>query len=204
MSGPRRDSTGADGPRRALDLARFGATGILDLHPLLPSAARAAGLVMAWVRERQLMGLPEALIITGRGKHSADGVSPVRDAVRGVFPRLLREGVIQHVVSQTEGSFVVQLAPVGQRIDANARRRDPSPPKAPPVRTLEGLSNETVEALEAYAARRLEQLGVTAPTSGQVIQEMGHVFSRLVGTHGTSEAALRNALATATRDLDEL
>ncbi len=189
---------------RALDEARFGATGILDLHPLRPSAARAAARVMSWVRERQLLGLREALIITGRGNHSTDGVSPVREATRGVFPRLMREGVIAHVEAHTEGSFIVQLAPVGQRIDAHARRRDPQPPKPPALPALEGLSNDTLEVLEAYAARRLELLGVTAPTSGQVIQEMGHVFSRLVGTHGASESALRSALDLAARDLDGL
>lgn len=177
---------------------------MLDLHPLRLSANLAAARVMTWVRERQLMGLREALIITGRGNHSPGGVSPVREAVRSVLPRLIREGVVTRIERQTEGSVVVQIAPMGQRLDASARRRDPLPPKAPPVQTLEGLSNDTIEALEAFAARRLEQLGVAAPTPGQVVQEMGHVFSRLVGAHGASEDALRAALDRAAQELDEL
>lgn len=186
----------------AFDRARFGDGAWLDLHPLRPTAAQAADRVRRWLLERQVMGMTEALVITGRGKHSAEGVSRVRTAVAGALARLRREGVLTAVREHSAGSFVVTLAPIGQRLDAPARRRDPAPPKPPTVRQLEGLPDDLVMALEDLAARRLDALGVTAPTPGQVIDEMGHVFSRLVGAHAPSEAVLRDAIQRALDELD--
>lgn len=186
----------------AFDRVRFGESARLDLHPLRPTAPQAAARVRAWVLERQVMGLAEVLVITGRGKHSDGGVSAVRTAVHRTLTRLIREGVVATVAEQTPGSVVVTLAPLARRFDAVARRRDPTPPPRPPVRRLEGLPDDLIEALEALAAARLEHLGVSAPTAGQVVDEMGHLFSRLVGAQAPSEDALRAAILRARDELD--
>lgn len=186
----------------AFDRARFGDRALLDLHPLRPTAAQAADRVRRWLLERQVLGVTEALVITGRGKHSVDGVSPVRTAVQAALSRLRREGVLASVTEHSAGSFVVALAPIGQRLDAPARRRDPAPPRPPKLRQLEGLPDELVMALEELAARRLDALGIVAPTPGQVVDEMGHVFSRLVGANAPSEAVLHDAIRRALDDLD--
>lgn len=191
------------GIHAALDRARFGDAAILDLHPLRPTAAQAAERVRQWLAERQVMGIAEALVITGQGRHSEDGVSPVRAAVQSALGRLQREGVVAEIQEHTPGSTVVRLAPLGRRLDAPSRRRDPAPPKRPPVRRLEGLSDDLVEALERLAAARLERLGVANPSPGQIVDEMGHVFSRLAGTQAPSEAALRTAIERATAELDD-
>ncbi|MCU0623166.1 MAG: Smr/MutS family protein [Gemmatimonadaceae bacterium] len=186
----------------AFDRVRFADAARLDLHPLRPTAPQAAGRVRAWVLERQVQGFSEVLVITGRGRHSEGGVSAVRASVHRALARLTREGVVSAVTERTPGSVVVALAPLGARLDALARRRDPAPPARPPVRRLEGLPDDLVEALEGLAAARLEHLGVTAPTAGQVVDEMRHVFSRLVGTQAPSEDALRAAIERARDELD--
>jgi hypothetical protein len=186
----------------ALDRARFGAA-VLDLHPERLPAHLAVDRVRRWIQGQQVAGVAEALVITGRGRHSPQGYSTVRDAVGTALRRLVREGALTAVTAHTEGSFVVALAPVGARLDAAPRRRDPAPPPAPPVRRLEGLSNAVVEALEALAAERLDGLGVRHPTPAQVIAEMGHVYSRLVHAHGASETALAAAIARARAELQD-
>lgn len=195
-------SESASGVRAALDAARFGSGATLDLHPLRPTAVQAAERVRRWLLERQVQGLSEVLVITGRGRHSPDGESPVRTAVQGALARLRREGVVDGVQAHTEGSVVVTLAPIGRRLDAPARRRDPLPPKPSPVRQLEGLPDDLLMALEELAAKRLEALGLAAPTAGQIVDEMRHVFSRLIGTHAPSEDALREAVQRALDALD--
>lgn len=200
---PRRaESEEAGGLAAALDRARFGAM-VLDLHPLRPTALQAAAHVRRWVLEKQVAGAREALIITGRGRHSPDGTSPVRDAVSVALTRLTRDGVVQGAAPHTEGSFVVTFAPLTARLDAAARRRDPAPPPPSPERRLQGLPDHLVEALEDLAAARLDRLGVQRATSEQVVSEMRHVFSRLVRERALSDDALSEAIARARAELDE-
>jgi hypothetical protein len=153
--------------------------------------------------ERQVAGVPEALVICGRGRHSPDGASPVRAAVAAALARLTRDGVLRTVVAHTEGSFAVTVASLGARLDATARRRDPVPVPPAPERRLQGLPDSLMESLEALAAARLEHLGVLEPTPGQVVAEMGHVFSRLATERATSEDALASAIARARAELAE-
>lgn len=185
------------------DRLRFPPTATLDLHPLRPSAAQAAERVRRWLQERQVMGLTEVLVITGAGRHSEGGASPVRTSVRAMLQRLARAGVVARVQEHTAGSVIVTLAPLHTRFDAPARHRDPRPPAPTPVRRLEGLSNAVLEPLEALAAARLERLGIRQPTPGQVVSEMGHLFSRLAGVHTPTETALIGAIERAAADLDD-
>src|SRR5690606_37219832 len=97
---------------RAFDELRFGADRILDLHELRPTAAQAAARTEAWLREKQAGGAAEVLVITGRGRNSDGGVSPVKHEVGRLLARLRRGGVVRESHPHAEGAFVVVLAPL--------------------------------------------------------------------------------------------
>lgn len=63
---------------KAFDEAEFGTKNILNLRESLPTAADARHRAEAWLRERQVSGTSEVLLITGRGNQSPGGVSAVR------------------------------------------------------------------------------------------------------------------------------
>ena len=67
----------------------------------------------------------EALVITGRGNNSPDGVSVVRAAIVHLFASLRRRGVIQDVSEHTPGSFVVTFAKINAVRNAPQRSRNP-------------------------------------------------------------------------------
>ena len=73
--------TGLKGLRQAFDEVRFGAQRTLNLRDTLPTAAAAVSRTEAWLRQQQIERAGEALIITGRGNQSHDGISVVREAV---------------------------------------------------------------------------------------------------------------------------
>src|SRR3982751_5403188 len=93
---------------RAFDESEYGPKNTLNLRESLPSPADARFRAEAWLRERQVSGATEALIITGRGNQSPNGVSPVRDAVLGLMPLLRRRGVIAEWREHSPGSLVVK------------------------------------------------------------------------------------------------
>src|SRR2546423_6291994 len=92
MSRPRTPNDPA-AVRRALDEARFGPARTLNLRESLPTAAEAAARAEAWLRRLHAERAGEVLVITGRGKGSAGGVSPVRVAVVTLLARLQRTDV---------------------------------------------------------------------------------------------------------------
>lgn len=152
-----------------LDGALFGPAKTLDLHTATPTADEAARRAEAWLRERQMAQAGEVLVITGRGSRSVDGIAVVRPAIERLFTRLKRLGVITRVRPQTEGSFVVTLAPVKALFEAPKRSRAAYlPPKVDESAFL-GLSAETREALRHLAVRSLEALG--APASPRFVED---------------------------------
>lgn len=169
----------ADDLASSLEAARVGPAGRLDLHPLRPSPEQAVRRVRDWLAERQVQGLAEALVITGRGAHSADGDAPVRTAVARLLRQLRLEGVLTGVSESGPGGFAVTLAPLAARLDAIPRRRATPPPTGVRRAVLEGLDADVLALLEDVAARRLDHLGLRAPTAAQVADEMSRVFSRL-------------------------
>src|SRR5690606_4516849 len=78
----------APGPGNAFDELRFGRERILNLREILPTPEVATARAESWLREQQVAGAREVLVITGRGNSSPGGVSPVREAVLRLCTRL--------------------------------------------------------------------------------------------------------------------
>lgn len=162
--------------RRAYDEARFGAARTLNLRESLPTPDDAVARLDVWIRQQQAERAGEVLVITGRGKGSAGGVSPVRIAVVTRLSLLQRMSIVEGVRQHTPGSYIVRLAPVRQRSVAQSA---PPPPPAPDARSLRALDRETRALLRKLAECELELLGVR-DRDQFVEEEMVRQFSRLV------------------------
>ena len=198
---------GSRGPtlRQAFDEMRFGADRTLNLRTHHPSREQALRRAENWLRERQLARATEALVITGRGNNSPDGVSVVREVIAQLLASLRRRGVLTEVVEHTPGSFVVTFAKLTALRDAPQRARDPhvAPPRDPSA--LAALEPETRALLRRLAKRAIEELGVE-PTDSFVEQEMMAQFAAAAsgvpeGPH--REQRLREVLAAAMREYDD-
>ncbi|HEX5439146.1 MAG TPA: hypothetical protein VFW98_18480 [Gemmatimonadaceae bacterium] len=190
---------------RALDEARFGAERTLNLHTALPSPYHAARRAEMWLREQQVASAGEVLVITGRGSHSADNVSVVREAIVKLLASLRRRGVVSGVEEHGPGSFVVRLAPVTALRDAPRRRRERTPPRVADPRALAGLSDDTRELLRALAMRALEELRIDTPDRF-LESEMRAQFASLapsVPEGPDHEARFRAAIAAALAVYDD-
>jgi len=196
------------GVLHALDEARFGTQRILNLRESLPTAADAAARTESWLRERQVAGSDEVLIITGRGKGSPGGVPIVREAVRKALGALKRRGVVSAFGDHTEGAFIVTLAPVSQLFEAPRRNRDRGDASAEPssATALNALEPSTQRLLRELAVRSLDALGAALP--GHFVDaEMLRQFSLLAGgiSSGTGrEERLRQAIVRAIEEIDDL
>ncbi|MBA2684567.1 MAG: Smr/MutS family protein, partial [Gemmatimonadaceae bacterium] len=120
--------TRAPGLHHAFDEMRFGAERTLNLRTHHPSREQALKRTENWLRERQLGRAKEALVITGRGNNSPDGISVVREAIVQLFASLRRRGVVADVMEHTPGSFVVTFAKLNALRDAPQRARNPHEP----------------------------------------------------------------------------
>lgn len=188
--------------QRAFDELRFGPGRTLNLRPLQPTARQAATLVEQWLREQQVRGSGEVLVITGRGNNSVEGYSPVREAIVRLLPSLRRRHVIAGYAEHTAGSFVVTLASVNALFEAPRRRREKPATEAATASpaTLEALEEETVRQLRDLAMLSLAALGLQSPTRAQLDDEMRRHFQMLsvaLPTHGDREALLQQALLRA-------
>ncbi len=147
----------------------------------------------------------EALVITGRGNNSPDGVSVVRESIVQLFAALRRRGVISEVSEHTPGSFVVKFAKVGAVRDAPQRARNPLEPLPRDPAGLAALEPETRALLRRLAVRAIEELGVEVKPSF-VEQEMLEQFA--VAASGVPEGAdreqrLRDALEASLHEYDD-
>jgi hypothetical protein len=147
----------------------------------------------------------EALVITGRGNNSPDGVSVVREAIVQLFASLRRRGVIKEVIEHTPGSFVVTFAKLNAVRDAAQRARNPheAPPRDPAG--LAALEPATRALLRLLAKRAIEELGVE-PKPSFVEQEMLAQFA--AAASGVPEGAdreqrLRTVLRAALHEYDD-
>lgn len=191
---------------QAFDEVRFGSERILNLRERLPTGEQAAERAERWLRERQVLGGGEVLLITGRGSGSEGGVAVVREAVLRRLASLRRRNVVAEVHEHTAGSFVVVLAPLAALVDAPRRKREDAMPAPPDPKVLEGLGAETRALLRQLAARALDVLGVHAPSKRFVSDEMVRQFAALapgLPAGADREAALRAAIARALEELDE-
>lgn len=199
--------------RQALDEARFGAERTLNLRPSLPTAAEAVTRTESWLRQQQVGGATEVLIITGRGNQSPDGISPVRTEVESLLRRLRRRGVVARFEEHTPGSFTVGLASLRELWEAPRRKRtrQPSAPADPPG--LAALQAETRRLLRDLAMRSLDSLGVRADEQ-LIATEMLTLFSALAAGFGrggsassagsgSGEEPLRDAIRRAIDEYDD-
>lgn len=200
---PHEDSRPLDALRRALDEARFGASRTLNLRESLPTPEQATRRAESWLRQQQVEGVTEVLVITGRGNHSPGGVSVVREAVSRLLASLRRAGVVQETREHTAGSFIVTLAPMRSVLAAPRRRRPtPMPIRADPP-ALRALDPETRELLRTLAGRSLEALGihgVDAFVEEEMLRQFG-ILAAGVPEGSDREERLRAAIA---RALDEI
>lgn len=190
---------------KAFDEAHFGQKNTLNLRESLPTAADARFRTEAWLRERQVSGAGDVLVITGRGNQSPNGVSPVREAIVSLLPLLRRRGVVSEWKEHSPGSFVVTLGSITSLLDAPRRKRDEkSTSRDSNPKSLEGLEASTLRLLRRLAVRSLESLGIREPAPF-VEAEMLSKFNSLAGgiTPGPEgEARLRDAISAALDHLD--
>jgi hypothetical protein len=191
---------------RAFDETEFGLKNILNLRESLPSAADARFRTEAWLRERQVAGATEVLVITGRGNKSPNGVSAVREAVLHLMPSLRRRGIVSQWNEHSPGSFVVKLGSITSLLEAPRRRRDQrEKTQASSPDSLRALEPATIELLRQLALRSLESLGVKDP--GNFMEsEMVAKFNSLAASIAPGvdgETRLRTALKVALDQLDE-
>ena len=184
---------------RAFDTARFGAANILNLRESLPTAAEASRRAEQWIRQRQVEGVTEVLVVTGRGNNSDNGVSPVREAIIRLILSLRRRGVIARYEEHTPGSFSIQLASIQSMVDAPRRRRE-RPRTEPVPAAIADLSDVTRRMLRDLAERSLEALGVKETIKfldAEMIRQLTAISAALphsADRDAKLRAALRNAL----------
>jgi hypothetical protein len=191
---------------KAFDEAEFGQKNILNLRESLPTAADARFRAEAWLRERQVSGASEVLIVTGRGNQSPNGISPVREAIMGLLPSLRRRGVVSEWKEHSPGSVVVKLGSISSLLEAPKRRRErgsKTPTSSP--ESLRALDSSTLALLRTLAIRSLESLGVRDPEKFVEAEMLSKFDSLAAGvTPGAEgEARLRDAIASAIEQLDE-
>lgn len=193
--------------KHALDEARFGAGRTLNLRASLPTVWDATVRAEAWLRQQQASGVDDVLVITGRGKGSAGGVSPVRTAIVKLLAALQRRGVVRAVREHTPGSFVVELESF-RKTAGRAAAREPATPRIahPDPSALEGLEPATRALLRELATRSLAAVGVRQPGASFIEDEMLVQFGRIAPTlpEGAGrEERLRAAIRAATDRLDD-
>jgi len=191
---------------KAFDEAEFGQKNILNLRESLPTAADARFRAEAWLRERQVSGAKDVLIVTGRGNQSPGGVSAVREAILALLPSLRRRGVVSEWREHSPGSVVVKLGSISSLLEAPRRKRERGSkmPTSNPE-SLKALDSSTLALLRTLAIRSLESLGVRDPAKF-IEAEMVSKFASLAAgiTPGAEgEARLRDAIASAIEQLDE-
>ena len=192
--------------QRAFDELRFGPSRTLNLRAMQPTATQAATLAEGWLRSLQVQGAEEALLVTGRGRNSIEGYSPVREAIVRLLPSLRRRNVISGFAEHTAGSFVVTFAPVRALFDAPNRRRERSDRvPAPTPAALKALDSETLGQLRDLATFVLATLGVHSPTRAMVEDEMKRQFATLSAAlpdDGDREALLQQAMQRALEEFE--
>jgi hypothetical protein len=177
------------------DELRFGPRGVLNLREGLPSAVEALQRTERWLREHQVSGTTEVLIITGRGQSSIGGVPVLRPAIEKLLFSLKRKGVITRHAPHNPGAFAVELAPLRTLAEAPPRRRDRR--AAPEPTAIHGLSPETTVLLRDLAERSLDSLGVTADAAA--IEDEMHRHLRLLAPGLSGRAAVDDQLRAAIR-----
>jgi hypothetical protein len=191
--------------RRAFDEMRFGSAHTLNLRAQQPTALQATAQTEQWLRQLQVQGAAEALVITGRGNRSLDGYSPVREAIARLLPSLRRRNVISGFEEHTPGSFVVTFAPVRALLETPKRRREKKSAANSATHDLGQVDVETVRMLRELSQMSLALLGVHSPSHRMLDSEMKKQFSQLSAAlpeNGDKEALLQQAILRAIEELE--
>lgn len=195
---------------RAFDEIHFGPDRTLNLRDSFPTGADAKFRADAWLRQRHALSSDPVLIVTGRGKGSADGVPVVKTEVLALLHTLRRQGVVNSWHEHSQGAIVVDMATMTDMLTAPARHRDSKrarkQPASPPPDSPEfsGLEPETTKLLRRLAERTIDDLGVRDAES-LVESEMTSKLSALVRglpETGDRESALRAVIVRAIEELD--
>jgi hypothetical protein len=187
---------------RAFDELRFGPQRTLNLREGLPNAHEAARRAEAWLREQQVKGAGEVLIITGRGIHSPGGVGIIRQRVEKLLFSLRRRGIIASHQEHNPGAFSVRLAPIRSLVEAPPRKRQAASPSSPA--SVHGLGANTMDLLRQVAERSLDSLGVS-PNDETIHDEMHRFLAAIVKGLPAGmrrEEQLRSALRAAIAEYD--
>lgn len=191
---------------RAFDEARFGPKNSLNLRDSLPTAADACYRAETWLRERQVSGAREVLIITGRGNQSPGGVPIVRAGILKLLPTLHRRGVVSEWREHSPGSLVIKLEPISALLNAPRRKRDRDTPHAAlDPQALSALDGTTLRLLRTLAIRSLESLGVRDPNrfvDAEMLAKFNTLAMSIPAGEG-SEQRLRQAITAALEQSDE-
>lgn len=190
---------------KAFDEAEFGARNSLNLRDSLPTAADATFRAESWLRERQVSGAKEVLLITGRGNQSPNGVGVVRTAILNLLPTLHRRGVVSEWREHSPGSLVVRLEPISALLNAPRRKRDSGQQTAIDPHALAALDKTTLRLLRNLAIRSLDSLGVRDPekfVEAEMLEKFNSLAASIPAGEG-SEERLRMAISTALEQLDE-
>lgn len=187
----------------AFDELRFGPQRTLNLRENLPTSIEAVRRAEAWLRQQQVGGSKEVLVITGRGNQSIGGIAVIRGAIENLLFSLHRRGVVASHQEHNPGAFAVQLAPLRTMFDAPARRGQRAGADVAAIE-IHGLTRETTALLHDLAERSLEALGVSADEPG-IIDEM-HRHLRMMApalpAGPQMEEQLRAALRAAMSEYD--
>jgi hypothetical protein len=194
---------------RALDEIEFGPDRTLNLRDAFVTGADAKFRADSWLRQRHALSSEPVLIITGRGKGSADGVPVIKESVTAVLHTLRRQGVVKSWQEQTQGALVVELANMNDLLTAPRRHRDSKRERTSgrtsgSEESFSGLAPETVALLRQLAERTIVELGVR-DAEDLVESEMIHKLSILVRglpESGDREAALRAVIIRSIEELD--
>ena len=184
------------------DELRFGPQRTLNLRDGLPPAAEAVRRAERWLREQQIKGRREVLIVTGRGIHSVGGIAVIRPAIEKLLFSLRRRGVVAAHHDHNPGAFAVELAPIRALAEAPARRRERG--STAPTRTIGGLNRETTGLLRDLAERSLDALGVTGDEARVADEMQRHlrIIAPGLGSGARMEQQLREVLRAAIAEYD--
>ena len=185
-----------------LDELHFGPKRTLNLRESLPTGDQARTRAERWLREQQIQGSKEVLIITGRGSHSIGGIAVVKEAVTRLLRSLKRQGVVAGHREHNPGALVVTLAPL--RALTQAALRHGEPVRVTRSFDFSGLGDETLSLLRDLADASLAELGVT-PDDARLRDEMHRqlgIIATALPRSGDAEAQLRTTLRAMIAEYD--